>query len=86
MIKRFLKPEICQDKLSLEMAFDPSSFLQIRESFHGFSTKSILEKLLNRGDINEREEKNVCESSREFYKESLKYVPTKMNVNESFWQ
>ena len=68
------------------MAFDPSSFLQTRESFHGFSTKSILEKLLNKGDINEREEKNVCEASREFYKESLKYVPTKMNVNESFWQ
>ena len=30
---RFLKPEICQDELSMEMAFDPSSFLPVRKKF-----------------------------------------------------
>ena len=52
----------------------------------GVSAKSLLDVMINEGDISERDQKIVFRAAQEFYKESLIHVINKLPVNEPFWK
>ena len=83
---RFMIPDSFRGKdITVEIIDDSDNYLPLDEVFIGFTTKQMLKKLFNDGDIDKLQHDNVLRASVAFYRESLRYVLTKMDMNNTFW-
>ena len=62
-----------------------STYLLLVKVYCGFSTKSLLDRMLGEGDIAQTQYNTCLRGAQPFFKESLEYVLTKMDMSESFW-
>ena len=62
------------------------NYLPLNEVFVRFNTKQMLKKLFNDDNIDQNEYDKFLKAAVTFHKESLKYLPTKMDMCCSFWQ
>ena len=63
-----------------------NNYLPLNEVFVGFNTKQMLKKLFNDGSTDQNEYCKVLNAAVAFYKESMRYLLTKMDMSCSFWQ
>ena len=63
-----------------------NNYLPLNEVFVGFNTKQMLKKLFNDGSTDQNEYGKVLNAAVAFYKESMRYLLTKMDMSCSFWQ
>lgn len=85
---RFLASECYEGDniVSEETIDDANNYLPLDEVFIGFSTRQKIRKLFNEGDIDKNEYNVIPKAAIAFYRESLRYVITKMDMSHSFWQ
>ena len=82
---RFLKPEVICQGITLEVLADEENFLPLDSVFVGLTTKGLLKKKLNDGDITQGSY-NICLlGAREFYRTFLQYILKKMNMTDTLW-
>ena len=62
-----------------------TSYLPLEKVFCDFSTKSLLDRMLGEGDIAQTQYNTCLRDTQPFFKESLEYVLTKMDMSESLW-
>ena len=62
-----------------------TSYLPLEKVFCDFSTKSLLDRMLGEGDIAQTQYNTCLRGAQPFFKESLEYVLTKMDMSESLW-
>ena len=62
-----------------------TTYLPLEKVFCGFSTKSLLDRMLGEGDIAQTQYNTCLRGAQPFFKESLEYVLTKMDMSESLW-
>ena len=60
------------------------NYLPLEEIIVGFTTKKLLKKIFNDGEIDKLQH-NVLEAAHAFYKESLGYLIKKMDMTDMFW-
>ena len=83
---RFMKPDEFQvNDVTVDLIDDPENYLPLEGIFVSFTTKNLLKKLFNDGEIYKLQYNNVFEAARTFYKESWKYVIKKMDMTDAFW-
>ena len=73
---RLIKPDVLQQtNVSLvHLLEDKANYLPFSGTFIGIVTKSLLNRLLNQGDISQTQWNLCIEGAIAFYKHSLKYV------------
>ena len=70
---RFMIPDSFRGKdITVEIIDDSDNYLPLDEVFIGFTTKQMLKKLFNDGDIDKLQHDNVLRTSVAFYRESLR--------------
>ena len=80
-----MKPDAFQvNDITVDLLDDPENYLPLEEIFVGFTTKNLLKKLFNDGEIDKLQYDNVLEAARAFYKESLRCVIKKMDMTDAF--
>ena len=81
-----MKPDEFQvNDVTVDLIDDPENYLPLEGIFVSFTTKNLLKKLFNDGEIYKLQYNNVFEAARTFYKESWKYVIKKMDMTDAFW-
>ena len=83
-----MKPDAFQvNDITVDLIDDPENYLPLWswKLFVGFTTKNLLKKLFNDGEIDKLQYDNVLEAARAFYKESLRCVIKKMDMTDAFW-
>ena len=81
-----LKPEILKDTIdNLAVSENKNNYLPLKEFYIGIFAKSLLDIMLNEGDIDERDQRKVFHAAQVFYKENLAYILQKLPLNDSFW-
>ena len=80
-----MKPDAFQvNDITVDLLDDPENYLPLEEIFVGFTTKNLLKKLFNDGEIDKLQYDNVLEAARALYKESLRCVIKKMDMTDAF--
>ena len=74
----------CQ--VTIDILEHEDNYLPLNEIFVGFNTKQMLKKLFNDGSIDQNKYDKVLKAAVAFYKESLRFLLTKMDMSCSFWQ
>ena len=82
---RFLKPELVDD-ITDEALDDETKYVHQADIFLGFSTKNLLKKKFNDGDIPQMQYDKFMNAVVAFFRESLRYILLKMDMTETFWQ
>lgn len=72
------------DKLREDTTDDNNNCLRYERIFLGFMAKKLLQQKFNEGDITLTQRDKFITAAIAFYKESLRYVLTKMNVENTF--
>lgn len=72
------------DKLREDTIDDNNNYLRYERIFLGFMAKRLLQQKFNEGDITLTQRDKFITAAIAFYKESLRYVLTKMNVENTF--
>ena len=68
-----MKPDAFRvNDITVDLLDDPENYLPLEEIFVGFTTKNLLKKLFNDGEIDKLQYDNVLEAARALYKESLR--------------
>ena len=80
-----LTPQAIKNGISLESLNDSTSYLPLEKVFCSFSTKQLMDKMLREGDITQTQYNTCLRGAQAFYKESLEYVFTKMDMSVSLW-
>ena len=62
-----------------------TTYLPLEKVFYDFSTKSLLDRMLGEGDIAQTQYNTCLRETQPFFKESLEYVLTNMDMSESLW-
>ena len=87
--KRLQKPEALRE-VTLETLKDENNFLPITETHIGIEAMTLLNDLLGSNDsgttISKSQHKTFLKAAGKFYKSSIEYVITKMDVNNELWQ
>ena len=82
---RILTPQAIKNGVSLESLKNSTCYLPLEKVFCGFSTKDLMDKMLREGDMTQTQY-NIClRGAQAFYKASLEYVLTKMDMSELSW-
>ena len=82
---RILTPQAITNGVTLETLQDSTCYLPLEKVFCGFSTKMLMDKMLREGDITQVQYDTCLRGAQAFYKGSLEYVLTKMDVSDSLW-
>ena len=78
LANRIIKPQVLKDTPVTELNLDDPQFYKPEHSiFMGVTTKFKLQKLLNDGDISERQHSRVFKAAQAYFKDSLSYILTK---------
>ena len=80
---RILTPQGIKNGVSLESLNNSTCYLPLEKVFLPFCTKNLMDKMLREEDITQTQYNTCLQSARAFYKESLEYVLTKMDMSES---
>ena len=72
------------NNITVDLTDDLENFLPLEEIIVGFTTKNLLKKIFNDGDIDKLQH-NVLKAAHVFYKESLGYLIKKMDMTDMFW-
>ena len=84
---RIMKPEILKEPIDIRTLLqDEENFLPLNEIYIGVFAKSLLETMLEEGEILEGDQDKVFRAAQAFYKESLNYVIKKLPLNDPFWK
>ena len=77
-----IKPQVLKDTPVTELnLYDPQIYKPEHSIFMGVTTKFKLQKLLNDGDISERQHSWVFKAAQAYYKDSLSYILTKFPLS-----
>jgi hypothetical protein len=82
--QRILKTDTLNN-LNEETLDDESNYVELKEIHIGLTTKSTLNRLCNEGEITNSQYQKTLRACQAFYRESLRYVLTKMH-NNLFWK
>ena len=82
---RFLTPESIRQGVTLEILDDNENYLPLEKVFLALTTKKLLNKLFNDGDITKQEYDTCLRGAQSFYKSSLEYILKKMDMTETLW-
>ena len=83
---QFMKPDAFQvNGITVNLIDDAENYMPLVEFFVGFTTKNLLKKLFNDGEIDKLQYNNVLETACAFYEESLRYVIKRMSMTDMFW-
>ena len=70
-----IKPQVLKDTPVTELnLYDPQIYKPEHSIFMGVTTKFKLQKLLNDGDISERQHSRVFKAAQAYFKDSLSYI------------
>ena len=82
LANRIIKPQVLKDTPVTELNLDDPQFYKPEHSiFMGVTTKFKLQKLLNDGDISERQHSRVFKAAQAYFKDSLSYILTKFPLS-----
>ena len=81
LVVRILTPQAIKNGVSLESLNDSTCYFPLEKVFCGFSTKNLMDKMLREGDITQTQYNTCLRDAQAFYKESLEYVLTKMDMS-----
>ena len=82
LANRIIKPQVLKDTPVTELNMDDPQFYKPEHSiFMGVTTKFKLQKLLNDGDISERQHSWVFKAAQAYFKDSLSYILTKFPLS-----
>ena len=85
LVRRILKTEVLKEPIDNTAILDnEDNYLHLNEIFVWVFAKSLLDVMINEGDISERDQNKYFRAAQGFYKESLIYVINKLPVNEPF--
>ena len=82
LANRIIKPQVLKDTPVTELNLDdPQIYKPEHSIFMGVTTKFKLQKLLNDGDISERQHSWVFKAAQAYFKDSLSYILTKFPLS-----
>ena len=82
LANRIITPQVLKDTPVTELNMDDPQFYKPEHSiFMGVTTKFKLQKLLNDGDISERQHSRVFKAAQAYFKDSLSYILTKFPLS-----
>ena len=77
-----IKPQVLKDTPVTELnLYDPQIYKPEHSIFMGVTTKFKLQKLLNDGDISERQHSRVFKAAQAYFKDSLSHILTKFPLS-----
>ena len=74
-----------REGVNLEMLGNEESCLSLENVFLGITTKRILNRKINEGDITQTQSDTCLHGAQAFYRHSLGYILKKMDMSETLW-
>ena len=82
---RIMKHEVIRQGITLESLADEENYLPIKDVYVGLTTKKLLQRKFENGEITQKQHDTCLLGAQSFYRTSLEYVLTKMDMRETLW-
>ena len=82
---RFLQSHLL-DNITEEVIDDEINYLSPEDIYMGLITRNLLKKKVSDGYLSLAQKDKFIKATLAFYRESLRYVLRKMDVDSSFWE